>query len=462
MNQAISTTAQRLPGGLPGLGRTAADTLAAFRLWWQIHCQSRRQQLKATRPNLLIVSWAFAPVHQTSAHFPKALVRAASKLGLSYSVLCSSAPAAPTPQGLEMFRDLPPDAVPHRVEYPVDAVNNPLLGPKLWGFPALDGQFTTALLMAQKGMRRLAADPPATTLAFGPRFANFVAASYLARWSGARLALFYIDEWTVQTPPFVKVGDHDRRWEQRCLQQADTVFFVTEGKRRAYLAQFLFLTDKRVTVFENGWDPRPFEKVSTPPVSPLQGRLMIDFVGVAATHTPIARFFDTLARCFDVRPNLRERVVVRLTGTRTAYADACVAQARANGIAVNVEAAIPQSAAVERMMASHALLLLLNTQYGGLIPQKTYDYLRCGSPILAFGTTSEGAAFVKACGAGPVVADGDALALAQALDRLLTAERATWNTPARRAWVASRNRETIATDLLNALTFAQHDTAHRP
>ena len=149
-------------------------------------------------------------MHQTSAHFPKALVRAASRLGLPYSILCSPVPETPTPQGLEMFRRPAARCVLHRVDYPVDAVNNPLLGPKLWGFPALDGHFTTALLMAQTGMQRLAADPPETILAFGPRFANFVAASYLARWSGARLALFYIDEWTVQTPPFVKVGDYDR------------------------------------------------------------------------------------------------------------------------------------------------------------------------------------------------------------------------------------------------------------
>ena len=109
-----------------------------------------------------------------------------------------------------------------------------------------------------------------------------------------------------------------------------------------------------------------------------------------------------------MRPDLRERIAVRLTGTPTAYGNTCATEARAKGIAIDVEAAIPQSAAVQRMMTSHALLLLLNTQYDGLIPQKTYDYMRCGSPILAFGTTSEGAAFVKACGAGPVIADGDA------------------------------------------------------
>ena len=450
MHQSIATTAQRHPEP-PGLGRTAADTLAAFSLWWRVQRQSRRQQVSATRSNLLIVSWAFPPTHQTSAHFPKALVRAASGLALPYSVLCAPVPNTLTPQGLEMFGDLPPEVTIHRVDYPVDAINNPLLGPKLWGFPALDGHFTTALLTAQTGMQHLAADPPSAILAFGPRFSNFVAASYLARWCGARLALFYIDEWTVQTPPFVSAGDHDRRWERRCLKQADTVFFVTEGKRRAYLAQFPFLADKRVAVFENGWDPRPFEKAPSPSVAPLQGRLTIDFVGVAATHTPIAPFFATLARCLEMRPDLRERIAVRLTGTPTAYGESCATEARANGITVDVEAAIPQSAAVERMMTSHALLLLLNTQYEGLIPQKTYDYMRCGSPILAFGTTSEGAKFVKECGAGPVVADGDAPALAQALDRLLVEERATWNTPARHEWVASRNRETIAMDLLKTL-----------
>jgi hypothetical protein len=142
---------------------------------------------------------------------------------------------------------------------------------------------------------------------------------------------------------------------------------------------------------------------------------------------------------------------VRLTGTPTAYAEACVATARASGITVDLEPALPQSAAVARMTASGALLLLLNTGYDGLIPQKTYDYLRCGAPILAYGTTSEGARFVAQCGAGPVVGDGDAAQLARAIEQLLTVERGAWQTPSRHAFVASRNREEIATSLLKTL-----------
>ena len=106
------------------------------------------------------------------------------------------------------------------------------------------------------------------------------------------------------------------------------------------------------------------------------------------------------------------------------------------------------------MSASRALLLLLNTEYDGVVPQKTYDYLRCGSPILAYGTTSQGADFVARCGAGPVVAEGDVAGMIAALETLQTADRGVWSTPARAEFVASRNREEIAVSLLQALTKA--------
>lgn len=451
MNMPLAVAGRDATPVRPGLIATVADTIKALRLWRSVAQRTGTQGIRARDPNLLVVSWAFPPVHQTSAHFPKALVCAAGRLGLPHSVLAAPSPLQPTPQGTEMMNDLPASSRVYRVDCPVDANLNPMLGSRLIGIPTIDGQFMTALLLAEEGLRQLPMAPPSTILAFGPRFANFVAAYYLARWTGARLALFYIDEWTVQTPPFVTVGLHDHDWERRCLDQADSVFFVTEGKRRAYLQAFPDLARKQIGVFENGWDPRPFAKVrDIPPPAP-RDPLVIDFVGVAATHTPIAPFFETLAQTFAARPDLRSRVSVRITGTPTPYSETCAAAARRDGITVRLEPALPQSAAVARMMSSAALLLLLNTQYEGLIPQKTYDYLRCGSPILAFGTTSEGADFIKQSGAGPIVPVGDAAALATALDRLLATERSAWATAARTTFVASRNRETIATELLKAL-----------
>lgn len=431
--------------------RTGLDTAVAYRLWWDVARTSRLKRTQAGQPHLAIVSWAFAPFHASSAHFPKALTCAAEKLGTKYSVLCSPSPATPSLQGLELLSEIPQNASIYRVSGGVRAGNNPNLRPSNRLFPTLDGEFTAALLLAQEGMRVLSREPPSVILAFGPRFANFVAAWYLAQWCGAKLALFYLDEWTVKPPPFVSASDKDAKWERRCLEQASFVTFATEGKRRVYREAFPFLAAKRLEVFENGWDPHPFQKAHLSQRTIRGATLTIDFVGVAARHAPIAPFFDTLARVFEVRPDLRPLVRVRLTGNQPPYATASIEKARKNGLEIEMVPAVPQSIAIERMMKSDALLLLLNTQYEGILPQKTYDYMRCDAPILGYGTTSQGADIVSSTRAGIVVGDGDAVGLANALDRLLLSSPDSWSTRERENWANSRNRESIAAELIRAL-----------
>jgi hypothetical protein len=434
--------------------RTGLDTATAYRLWWDVARASPLKATQAGQSHLAIVSWAFAPFHASSAHFPKALTCAADKLRAKYSVLCSPAPATPSPQGLEMLSGIPANATIYRVSGAVRAGNNPDLRPSSRLFPTLDGDFAAALLLAQEGMRVLRREPPSVILAFGPRFANFVAAWYLAQWCGAKLALFYLDEWTVNSPPFVSASDNDAKWERRCLERASFVTFATEGKRKAYREAFPFLAAKRLEVFENGWDPRPFQNVDLTQRTIRGATLTIDFVGVAAPSAPIAPFFDTLARTFEIRPDLRPLVKVRLTGNQPPYAIASIEMARKKGLEIEMAPAVPQSVAIERMMTSDALLLLLNTRYDGVIPQKTYDYMQCHAPILGYGTTSQGADIVSSNHAGIVVDDGDALGLANALDRLFISSADSWNTRERENWASSRNRESIAADLIRALISA--------
>ncbi|MBL8697625.1 MAG: hypothetical protein JNK67_04605 [Alphaproteobacteria bacterium] len=434
--------------------RSIIHTILGYKLWAEVRLQSLRPVSAKRRNHLLVVSWAFPPMHATSAHFPKALACAAGGMGQALSVVCAPVPDEPTAQGNEMLEDLPPGIRILRVPGRLRAGYNPTLYPATRLFPQIDGEFATALLMSRHAMASLRDDPPSMILAFGPRFANFVAGYQLSRGLGAPLALFYIDEWTVMTPSFVTVGPDDRAWEDRCLRHARFVAFVTEGKRRDYCRAFPFI-EPRAHVYENGWDPRPFAKAAMPSRGADDGILTIDFVGVAATHTPIREFFETLAPAFERAPELRTRVAIRMTGPLTEYGQSCAAWAREHGISVAVHPGVPQSEAVGLMMSSDACLLLLNTAYDGLIPQKTYDYMRAGAPILAFGTSSEGARVVNATGAGPAaVAVGDAAALAGSLRRLIEAPRERWRTAERAEWVASRNRETIAGELIRDLHHA--------
>lgn len=88
-----------------------------------------------------------------------------------------------------------------------------------------------------------------------------------------------------------------------------------------------------------------------------------------------------------------------------------------------------------------------------MVPLKTFDYMVSGAPILAFGETGEAGTIVSGTGAGVVVPDGDATALARALGALLR-DRGRWRTPARADWCRVHDRAILTRRLLEAIADA--------
>jgi glycosyltransferase involved in cell wall biosynthesis len=387
---------------------------------------------------------------------------AATDMGHRPTVICAPTIAHPTALGLELEGDLPADLAILRPDCALRPdTNSPATRPSYRLFPQVDGEFYSALLMADLALRCLRDDPPSIVLACGPRFSNFVAGYLVARWAGADLALYYGDEWTVNTPPFISIGRDDRRWEARCLEAARHVVFVSEGKSDAYRAAFPAVAE-RIRVHENGWDPMAFARAGHPAIPDGAGTLTIDYIGVTDEQTPIDEFYRTLAAALDIRPSLRNRVAVRMTGTATRHGRQAADWASAHGIQVEQRGTVPMTEAVRAMMTSDACLLLLNTRYDSVVPTKTFEYMRAGSPILAYGTTSRAVRIIEETGAGPVVPVGDAAALAAAMDDLIARPRTYWRTERRAAWSASRNRETIAREMLDQLFSARSEPRSSP
>jgi len=437
-----------------------------------LHIQRARMALARPLParkifqrrRVALVSWAFPPDSSSSAHFPKAIAEVASRVPVDLTVVCAPAPGTMTAQGLEMLSSLPASLRILRAPGAVDDKNDPASRPVFRVMPSLDGGFDTAILMAATAMRGFGEAVPDVVLAAGPRFSNFLAARYLAKWSRAKLVLFYMDEWGVQTPPFVNASASDRKWEGRCLESADAVCYVTKGKRAVYESAYPSLRTKPSYICPNGWDATAFAKAryGTHHLQGFSGKFCISFVGSAAEHAPIGPFLAALDQVLCMRRDFRDTVKLVLVGNQpeTVRSQIAAFSARHQGV-VHLLAAVPQSEAIEIMRESSALLLLNTCRYEGIVPQKTYDYLNVATPILAYGATGGAAPLVTDAQAGIAVAELTRAALEDALDILIQTPKKHWDNQVRRTHAQNFNRQALAKGLLEFLLHLDHETTSK-
>lgn len=419
-----------------------------------------RPQAAPARRHVMLMAWTFLPFQSTGVFVPASLVRDAGLNGWRVSVVTGPYPAQPPKSGEDALKALPSSVKIVRTGFSVSASNELRFHPASRLMPAVDGGYHTALAMVEAGLRSARQDPPSIILASGPRFANFVAAARLHDYLGRkpRLIFHYRDEWTVQTQGFVRVTADDRRWEEECLRRADAAIFVTEGKRRAYLDAFAFLKPERCFVVRNGWDKAVFgdDAPHTHPSRSTGEAFTIAFVGRAAQHTPLPPFLQALSTAVDAWPELRSRLRLRVVGRQMPNVLAQLESfAKSHPGIVQREDEVSPSAAAAIASGSDAVLLLTNTAYSGIVPLKTFDYMRSNTPILAFGRSSEAAEIVTRTGAGLVVDETSPASLVDILKTFLSAPRAQFCTSERAAWVAANRRDVLNQDMLKIFGTAE-------
>ena len=402
--------------------------------------------------HLLLVSWDFPPSSATGVHVPASLVRYACAEGWQVSVVCAPAPAVPSAGGVALAECLPPIATIHRVSSYLATEHCVRLHPA-WTLPDIDGGYLNAVALADKAFKALRHDPPSVIVASGPRFANFLAARWLARVFAARLVLHYRDEWTVNTPAFVQNTPRDREEEALCLEQADLASFVSEGKRDVYRAAFPHLDPAKLIVVPNGWEPYFHEKAQN------TRRLPADAFTVSYTgrwHASLATLLGAFTAALVRWPNTAPRLLLVIVGNQLPENERLLAVFRARHTNhILVLEATTQTAAIEIQRDSAALLLINDHIYSGVVPLKTFDYLCSSRPILVFGRSGGAAEIVRSLGAGLSVSVDDPQAFGDALIALLH-QPAAWDTPARRAWCARHSRA-----VLFGSFFAAIDALHR-
>lgn len=434
------------PIGLPVI---LSHTALAYRRWLaaELRAAGGSRRRKPQR-HVLILAWSFPPTIDSGVYRPASFASYGPRFGWKVSVQSGPPPETPTEAGMELLRRMPEGV---RIARTTES-----LSPSYKLFPQLDGGFAGALSAVADARRAFADDPPAVVLASGPPFNVFVAAYYLASIFGARLAIDFRDEWTVNQPHFVSATAFDRRWERRCLAAADRAIFVTEGTRDLYLRAYGSLAPGKCIVIPNGWDDEEFAALAAQSRAAPRARngksFVVSFIGNLSRYNSPQRFLDTVAACFARAPEFRDQLRLQFVGRK---AEAVLGQLDAfrRRFPENLELIdhLPKPAALAAMQAADAVLLLLDPQYEHSIPGKLYDYFAAGTPVLVFGETGVSANMVRELEAGVVLPWDDADALTAALRRIRATPRAQWHGARKAAWLAGRTRAALAKRLFDSL-----------
>lgn len=408
-------------------------------------------QANPTKNKLLLLTWEFPPQVTGGVYRPLSFARHAAASGWRAEVVCGPEPDVPSEAGRYLAGLLP-------AEVPVTRVAADS-GPHPWPLPKIDGGIVNALSLFEAAAARIRPGEGGVILASGPPFSNFVAGLWLARRTGWKLVLDYRDEWT-QTPfRFVDKSGANPAWEKRCLARADMVVFTTPSQLAHAQGLFPELARSTNAVVYNGWEPGDFAQAA-PAGRPDAGvPVTLAYLGNLGAMAAPDAFLNTLSVALSTRPELRNRIRIRLVGHKRPDALEALAAFPFPEVLEMVDP-IPKQEACGMMRAVDGLLLLNPAGLRRYIQGKLYEYIASGTPIVVFGAGGEMGEIVDSLGAGTTVAEGDAAGLAKALDGLRA--RRNSNPEQRRKWLDSRERAVLAGVLYRQLDMLIDASPEKP
>lgn len=392
--------------------------------------------------HLLLLAWQFPPMIAGGVYRPLSFARYAAERGWRVTVIAGPPPLVDTDAGHYLRTQLPESVQ-------VIRINTPRLRPSYRFFPHIDGGFSNVIgtletvLSAQDLL-------PSIVLASGPPFHNFVSAWYLSRYFNVPLVLDYRDEWTQCPFDFVRSGNFDVAWERRCLEHATSIIVTTRSFEEHAVRMFPEVDPNKYLLIPNGFEPADLEVASVPSGESTKCTVIdIAFLGYLGRHTPPDSFLSTLQKTLECESDLSERLRLRFVGGRDKEVEARVQQGPLRNLVEFVDQ-VPKPEACRIMRKSRALLILNPLSLNRYIPGKLFDYVAAGSPILVYGSGGEVARVIDELDAGRVVPEGDAVALADAINWIVEAANQV-NLQKREAWLAAHHRKSLANQLLDHL-----------
>lgn len=285
----------------------------------------------------------------------------------------------------------------------------------VWLPDDLQGFIPPAFLRARQIIRQ-GVDVLYTT---APPFSALILGWLLRRTTGVRWVAEFRDPW-VDSPhkPAIlrsRAGDRINRWlERRCLEAATEVIAVAERTREV-------LQRKRsgpVHLVRNGVD-----RLEIPPSPTIGDTVRIVYAGSLDDLRDPRPFLHGLARMMSRKPDPNPEVRVEFYGQCQWYAGRPLEEwAQEAGVdgAVAVRGLVPHDRIPQILADAHVLLLLARGQ-PLQVPNKVYEYLGAGRPILAYSEADgETATLLAAHGGHFLVTSDDVEESARVLGQLLT------------------------------------------
>lgn len=254
---------------------------------------------------------------------------------------------------------------------------------------------------------------PDVVVASSPSLPAAAAAAALARARGARFVLEVRDLWPdsaiamglVSDPRIIAVS---RRLEAYCYRRADRIIALTEGIRDGIVAHGV--APARISLITNGVDLEIQD--DTAPVPLPEGDFVAMYVGAHGTYSSLETVLDAAER---LRETPSVRVVLVGGGDRKV---SLVADAERRGLTnVTFVDSVPKREVPAWLARADVCLLPYqdNPLFAGALPNKAFDYLGAGRPIIAAAPAGELTRMVEAAGCGVAVPPEDGAALADAI-----------------------------------------------
>jgi glycosyltransferase involved in cell wall biosynthesis len=274
---------------------------------------------------------------------------------------------------------------------------------------------TFAWWSAVAGVR---APRPDVVVASSPSLPSAAAAAAVARARGARFLLEVRDLWPESAVAMGLIGDRRaiaaaRRLESYCYRRADRIVALTEGIRDGLLEHGV--PGSKIVLITNGVDLE-IGNGARPAAAPVPDDAFVAmYVGAHGTYSALE---TVLEAADELRDAPEVRLVLVGNGDRK---PALVDAARRRGLAnVAFVDPVPKREVPSWLARADACVLPYqdNPLFAGALPNKAFDYLGAGRPIVASAPAGELTRMVERAGCGLAVPPEDGPALAGALRRL--------------------------------------------
>ena len=205
--------------------------------------------------------------------------------------------------------------------------------------------------------------------------------------------------------------------ERFVLKRCDRVIANTASNKKALLATFSFLDDKKVTVITNGFDTNaPLKDI---PIE--KDDIDCDLMHVGSLYREVVdTLVSPLASIKKRRPDRLPRVFMYGQMPPRAFS-----RLREEGLDTHVsyKGWVSWDKSIHLLKKAPSLILLLPHTTGGsaTVPSKLYGYLFAGTPVLLIGPSGDSADLIESSGAGMVIRDEAPDAIADGMVTFLQA-----------------------------------------